>query len=338
MIERVCFRGTRGGTPRLRRRDVLVASISAFLCSSLFAAPTNLSPSTTGESPVALLTADQKDYLYTKTFDERREIAKLGQQATLFCYGSPLTLSWTGTTGECTVEVRKLPRTVAEAATVREGTVVWTGTTRSTSVTVYNLEAGAQYEWTVTCGGESASAAFTTEGTAPRLVKTGLIKNLRDLGGWTGTLGGKSYKVRQNLIFRGGAADDPKATGTLPAYLITDDSDRDFFYYVVGLKNEVDLRNPNDTSDITYAAKQSGKYKFDLTGEHVAYNNHSIANNDLPTSGEIVKVWRPLTTPAKLPAYFHCKSGRDRTGIVASVLLAVLGVSRDDILRDYQTP
>ena len=312
------------------------------------AAPTNLSPSTTAAKPVALLTDDQKDYLYAKTFDERREIARSGQCATLFCHGSPVELKWTGTTGECTVTVRKLPRTVAAprlaspsgccaggySATAPDGTVVWTGTTSGTSVMVYNLEAGAEYEWTVTCGGASASATFTTEETAPRLVKTGLIKNLRDLGGWTGTLGGKSYKIRQNLIFRGGAADDPKATGTQPAYLITDDSDRDFFYNVVGLKNEVDLRNPNDTSD--WAAKAES-HKFDPSGEHVAYNNHSIANNDLPTRGEIVKVWRLLTTPAKLPAYFHCKSGRDRTGIVASVLLAVLGVSRDDILRDYQT-
>lgn len=44
-----------------------------------------------------------------------------------------------------------------------------------------------------------------------------------------------------------------------------------------------------------------------------------------------------LADPANLPAYFHCKSGRDRTGMAAGFLLALLGVSRDDIIRDYQT-
>lgn len=38
---------------------------------------------------------------------------------------------------------------------------------------------------------------------------------------------------------------------------------------------------------------------------------------------------------AKSPVVFHCGSGRDRTGLVAAVLLGVLGVSDDDIARDY---
>lgn len=34
---------------------------------------------------------------------------------------------------------------------------------------------------------------------------------------------------------------------------------------------------------------------------------------------------------------FHCTSGKDRTGVVASVLYYILGVSAEDIAADYQT-
>jgi protein-tyrosine phosphatase len=36
------------------------------------------------------------------------------------------------------------------------------------------------------------------------------------------------------------------------------------------------------------------------------------------------------------PVAFHCAAGKDRTGILASLLLSALGVSDDDIRRDYE--
>ena len=36
-----------------------------------------------------------------------------------------------------------------------------------------------------------------------------------------------------------------------------------------------------------------------------------------------------------LPLVFHCSAGKDRTGVLAAVLLSVLGVSDDDIAADY---
>jgi protein-tyrosine phosphatase len=42
-----------------------------------------------------------------------------------------------------------------------------------------------------------------------------------------------------------------------------------------------------------------------------------------------------LTEPGALPAVIHCTAGRDRTGVVAALLLAVLGVADAEIARDY---
>jgi len=38
---------------------------------------------------------------------------------------------------------------------------------------------------------------------------------------------------------------------------------------------------------------------------------------------------------ASEPTAFHCHGGKDRTGIVAAILLSLAGVSREDIIADY---
>ena len=42
-----------------------------------------------------------------------------------------------------------------------------------------------------------------------------------------------------------------------------------------------------------------------------------------------------LAEPDALPAVFHCAAGKDRTGLLAALLLGSLGVSDDDIVADY---
>jgi protein-tyrosine phosphatase len=43
-----------------------------------------------------------------------------------------------------------------------------------------------------------------------------------------------------------------------------------------------------------------------------------------------------LADAPRLPAVFHCAAGKDRTGMVAALLLSVLGVAEPDILDDYE--
>jgi hypothetical protein len=42
-----------------------------------------------------------------------------------------------------------------------------------------------------------------------------------------------------------------------------------------------------------------------------------------------------ISDAERLPLVFHCSVGKDRTGVLAAVLLSVLGVSDDDIAADY---
>jgi protein-tyrosine phosphatase len=42
-----------------------------------------------------------------------------------------------------------------------------------------------------------------------------------------------------------------------------------------------------------------------------------------------------LARPSGLPALFHCAAGKDRTGVLAALILRLLGVDETDVLRDY---
>ncbi|WP_131747806.1 tyrosine-protein phosphatase [Frankia sp. Cppng1_Ct_nod] len=44
---------------------------------------------------------------------------------------------------------------------------------------------------------------------------------------------------------------------------------------------------------------------------------------------------RLLARPGSLPALFHCAAGKDRTGVLAALLLDIAGVHREAIVADY---
>jgi len=58
---------------------------------------------------------------------------------------------------------------------------------------------------------------------------------------------------------------------------------------------------------------------------------------DMADSGAaaIAAVFDVLASPTRLPAVFHCAAGKDRTGVVAALVLAALGVDDDHIAADY---
>ncbi len=56
---------------------------------------------------------------------------------------------------------------------------------------------------------------------------------------------------------------------------------------------------------------------------------------DLHATASIVAVFHAFGDPARYPIYFHCTWGRDRTGVVAAVLLLTLGVSPEDVMAEY---
>lgn len=51
---------------------------------------------------------------------------------------------------------------------------------------------------------------------------------------------------------------------------------------------------------------------------------------------EIGEVLRLLAERVPQPAMFHCTAGKDRTGLIAALLLELLGVDRETVLDDFE--
>ncbi|MEY2580352.1 MAG: protein-tyrosine phosphatase [Ilumatobacteraceae bacterium] len=82
--------------------------------------------------------------------------------------------------------------------------------------------------------------------------------------------------------------------------------------------------------DKTWAHEDAPQYERDEDFLIWAYQ-------DMLTIGapRFAKAFEVLTEPDALPAVFHCAAGKDRTGLLAALLLGSLGVSHTDIIADY---
>ena len=69
------------------------------------------------------------------------------------------------------------------------------------------------------------------------------------------------------------------------------------------------------------------------TIEEMAATYERLLEEFASTFGEVVA---HAADPANHPMVFHCTAGKDRTGLMAMLLLGALGVSDDDIVTDYE--
>jgi protein-tyrosine phosphatase len=160
------------------------------------------------------------------------------------------------------------------------------------------------------------------------------LSNFRDLGGYH-TAGGQ--RVRWGAVFRS------------DALLLDDDGIR--LFTNLGIKAIYDLR-----SDQEREASPNRLPGGDLVVRHLSVVGEESAraaieagltNGEAFLAGLYVKILERsadvigaviagLADETLLPAVFHCAAGKDRTGIVAAVLLLALGVDKERVLDDYE--
>jgi protein-tyrosine phosphatase len=64
----------------------------------------------------------------------------------------------------------------------------------------------------------------------------------------------------------------------------------------------------------------------------VARRYASYLDGEAPSVGAVLRL---LADPSNLPAVFHCSVGKDRTGVLAAIVLGFLGVPDEVIVDDY---
>lgn len=144
---------------------------------------------------------------------------------------------------------------------------------------------------------------------ALRWLNTPQAANVRDLGGWACDGG----TVRYGLLFRGGE--------------ITA-ADRDVLVGACGVRHELNLRGAKEANRT--ASPLGSDIRFCCPTNFVWYSL-----TDKATWKEILLYVIEAVTHNE-PVYFHCSAGADRTGTVACLLEALLGMSRSDIDKDYE--
>lgn len=170
------------------------------------------------------------------------------------------------------------------------------------------------------------------------------IENVRDLGG-IAVEGGRT--VKPGLMFRGGALVNATA------------DDCDLLFNQLGISCVVDVRTGWEREakpDVTVEGVENLHipfYDFEKVGvEYTKPAEGTIAiGRDVAcepddyyrslanplTVGQMRKGVNEIFTRAMRgqSVYQHCSGGKDRAGIMALLLLTVLGASREDILDDY---
>lgn len=154
------------------------------------------------------------------------------------------------------------------------------------------------------------------------------VYNLRELGGYPI---GKNKSTKWQTFLRADCLSQ-----------LTEEEGRQLVAY--GLETVIDLRFPDEVavaknplseySEITY-------HQISLKGAGV---DHLIIKEQ--TLGEMytsfivdelfIKQIFMTLAESKGITLFHCSAGKDRTGITAALLLLLVGVSKEDVIADYQ--
>ena len=159
--------------------------------------------------------------------------------------------------------------------------------------------------------------------------------NVRDLGGYD-TASGK--KISYGKIYRGGRLN---SSGNVSA--LSKDGQR-VMTEALGIKTEIDLR---------FTDVDDGSQTESILGENVKYVKAPCSQYGmvLPkfkgyglkkrgyvkgSKESIKKIFTTLADENNYPVYFHCNAGADRTGTIACLIEAILGVADEDMIKDFE--
>ena len=187
-------------------------------------------------------------------------------------------------------------------------------------LTLFNFFADTTYYWRVSdvMGSWSRVGIFKT---APgiRQIRGGQLRNVRDIGGWTG--------LRQGMVYRGSAWRYDAKNGEVGPSAETMRVYRDILH----IRTDIDLREdalPLKTNDVDVT----------LFGARRVVCGVSATTNDLfGAQRNFVKPLRLLADSKNYPVYIHCSGGADRTGAVIFLIEAICGVSDIDKEIDFES-
>lgn len=210
---------------------------------------------------------------------------------------------------------------------------VYTEEMRNTEWHASALIPGKTYYYKIVAktGEESMVDFFRTKDLPVRYINVAGGLNIRDIGGWTTESG---RQVAYGKIYRGGNFDNTTFLYGGGKKLLCE---------VLGVKSEIDLR--------TFGGDDGGQ-ESSIFGTNCLYTKATIsayshilpqfkwANGDsryvTSTVNGIKLLFSHLSDADNYPLYLHCNAGADRTGTAVFLINGLLGVSYEDLTRDFE--
>jgi hypothetical protein len=170
--------------------------------------------------------------------------------------------------------------------------------------------------------GGLSNAGGTTNACPPgQWILVDEVLNARDLGG---TVLGDGRTVACSQLYRGAVIANLTAEGCAE-------------FAGLGVRTIVDLRTESERTSVPEAACAFSQARTVLAPMPIPYNVSAadyIA--DLDTTSSVLAAFAALGDPAAYPVYFHCTYGRDRSGVLAAVILLALGATSDAVMGEYE--
>lgn len=233
----------------------------------------------------------------------------------------PVKLSWSGKAD------------VIRMSTNPDLSDAWEISVTTSPASVYNLHPGKRYFYAVVARDGSTLKESCVIPKGPLRMVYGVSKNVRDLGGWK--CGDK--RIRYGRLYRGARLDDIQSKPAEKDVLLNTlkvDIDLDLRGLPPGTLGGSGEKNPWTTEDpITYVNIQLWHY---FTARYRQYDIIDISEG---ASADVYqKTIRTIIgwLQEDKVVYFHCHGGSDRTGTLAFLIEALMGVSEEDLSKDYE--
>ena len=234
----------------------------------------------------------------------------------------PINLAW-NFTPEAGKTVSRYDIMVGKEADLSDGYVI--KGTANASLDVYNSYLGDNYFKVIANYSDNTSDSskimkYKVENVYPRNLKIDGMTNCRDMGG-ARLLEDGGY-IRQGLIYRTSGTNSWGNGRAVVTDTITS-AGKEELLTRLGCKTEINVNNSG--SNQVGVENFVDAYMYYDGGKHHMYRN----------TEPLKRVFHALAQPENYPVFYHCRIGTDRTGFVAIMLSALLGVSENDIYQDY---
>ena len=204
---------------------------------------------------------------------------------------------------------------------------------------IYNFEINTTYYYqlqaTYISNFKSEIKSFYVKSDAPRNLYVEGVENVRDLGGWN--IGeGKIYK--QGLIYRTAQFNHGDSKNKYNDYVSAPtELGLKVLREDLKIKTDIDLRKNKEVFNYDEVVGISSSPLGDdinYVSAPMQYGGKNVIA--LPENKEsLEKFFNTLADESNYPIAFHCLRGTDRTGALAYVLGALVGMSQEDLYLDY---